>query len=279
MSDKPVLLWIDATLAGNTANAELEFGSHFEIRLATESAAELNDPDRAPPHILCFDFDFPDRAGLNLLKQTKAAHPSIPIIMLTVQHSEKLAVWAFRAGVWDYFVKPVSALDIERCCKSLRHVIEAVSNRFTRESVRSTPPIPLETRFPVTNTGEKLLAPAIAYVGMHFGEKISQTEVAQTCGMGQFRFSRVFSQVMGMTFQEYLIRYRIREARRLLATPHAAVGDVAAVVGFNDTSYFSRVFKKYCGCSPSQYREADHREPLSNDGDQLEVVLEELELA
>ena len=72
--------------------------------------------------------------------------------------------------------------------------------------------------------------------------------------MNPFRFSRCFKKEIGITLQEYLVRLRIREALRLLDNPNASITDIAFTVGFNDTSYFSRTFKKYMNYSPSEFR-------------------------
>jgi AraC-like DNA-binding protein len=71
--------------------------------------------------------------------------------------------------------------------------------------------------------------------------------------MSAFRFSRAFHETFGLTFQDYLLRYRILEACRLLRHPDANVTKVAYSVGFNDASYFSRAFRRFIGTSPSAY--------------------------
>ncbi len=54
-----------------------------------------------------------------------------------------------------------------------------------------------------------------------------------------------------MTFRDYVVAYRLREACRLLENPTTSVSDVAYAVGFNDASYFSRMFKQRVGLAPS----------------------------
>ena len=97
------------------------------------------------------------------------------------------------------------------------------------------------------------LLPAIYFVKQKFREKIRSDEVAQACGMNTFRFSRAFHATFGLTFQDYVLRYRILESCRLLRHPDACITKVAYSVGFNDASYFSRVFRRFVGTSPSAY--------------------------
>ena len=58
---------------------------------------------------------------------------------------------------------------------------------------------------------------------------------------------------MGVNFNEYLNQVRIRKAKELLREPDAVIYEVAEKTGFSDYKYFTKVFKKLCGCSPSEY--------------------------
>ena len=109
------------------------------------------------------------------------------------------------------------------------------------------------------------MRPALEYVAAGYGGKLRETHAANLCAMTPYRFSRAFKAAYSVTFQEYVIRYRVREAARLLQNPNATIADVAVTVGFNDPSYFTRIFKRYHRVAPSAYREDTHeqREPLT----------------
>ena len=108
--------------------------------------------------------------------------------------------------------------------------------------------------------------PALAYIEKHFRDKVTSANVSKACGMDSFRFSRAFKASFGITFKEYLMRVRIREACRLLEKPDIAVTEVAYLCGFNDPSYFSKVFKSFAGVTPSDYASSmEHRTILSDD--------------
>jgi len=68
--------------------------------------------------------------------------------------------------------------------------------------------------------------------------------------------SRTFKRETGRTFEHYLAEKRVEYARRLLLDPLNNVSDVAHKCGFVDASYFARVFRKFAGCSPSEYCQA-----------------------
>jgi AraC-like DNA-binding protein len=95
---------------------------------------------------------------------------------------------------------------------------------------------------------------AISFVEENLAEKISLREVAQMCGLGRFQFSRAFKQDLGTTFREFLIQRRVSRALQLFGNRKASVTEVAFAAGFNDLSYFARVFRRFVGVSPSLYR-------------------------
>lgn len=241
------------TVSVRDATASAAFHEWFDIHPLAPLSSILAEIERRRPAVAFFEFDFPTREGLNLLRETKRAYPSLPLVMLTVQHSEALAVWAFRSRVWDYFVKPLSTLDVERCAASLSEMLSLrLTSAAPRRAAIPGAVIPEEHRWNASQRQDPAtLAPALSYVEQNFRGKVTSAKAAAACGLSPFQFSRVFRENYSITFQEYLARFRIREACRLLRNPAAQVADVAHLVGFNDSSYFCKVFKRYTSTSPS----------------------------
>ena len=263
---KPRMMWID--LAASVKQAELPrlFDKYFNIVRPHSVSSLESEIKRQDPQLLLFDFDYPERPGLKLLEITKRQFPSIPVLMMTVQHSESLATWAFRSRVWDFLVKPVSGRELERSLSGLNKIVGEVSgrNRY-REILREPSPVPEENRVAPRNTTPAELMPALAYIEKHFRGKVTSADVSGACKMDSFRFSRTFKSAFDITFKEYLLRVRIKEACRLLENPDVAVTDVAYLSGYNDPSYFSKVFKSYVGVCPSVYISSTEHHGLLND--------------
>ena len=105
-----------------------------------------------------------------------------------------------------------------------------------------------------------LLSKAIAFIDEHYPEEtISLDRVAQRVNISPNYFSAMFSQEIGQTFVEYLTGKRIGEAKRMLRQTDMRSSEIAYAVGFRDAHYFSFVFKKVSGCTPSEYRRGDKR--------------------
>jgi YesN/AraC family two-component response regulator len=245
-------LWVNLTVGVQESELPSSFSKNCKVTYCNgaEHLQEIFRHSVQTFDFVCFDYDYPDRNGLQLIRSTKLTRPSLPIVMLTVQHSEALAVWAFRTKVWDYIVKPVAHEDAERCVTTLSHVCAHKEAQPIRKVISSMDKIPQEILF-VPIPDDCSLAPALEYIERNFRSPIKGEDVAASCGLNQFRFSRLFKETFGLTFQNYLINYRLREACRLLQNPRSAVGDVGFAVGFQDPGYFSRIFKQRLGLAPS----------------------------
>lgn len=87
-----------------------------------------------------------------------------------------------------------------------------------------------------------------------FGRQIRRDEVARQAGLSPAHFSRLFRRVTGQTFQDYLISLRLSHARQLLLEGALSITEVARESGFQDPYYFSRLFHRRVGCSPTEYQ-------------------------
>lgn len=205
--------------------------------------------------LVCFNFDFPEMTSLKLIPQSKHRWPSAPVVMCTMQCSSELAIWALRVRVFDVLVKPLMLGEVDRC---LERILEAVRARRL-QSARIPRPflaqMPIEARYRPRTTSSARLQRAVAHIGKHYTQHVSESEVARICEMSPSRFCREFKAAFGVTFVEYLSRHRVTAAKRLLGNRSMSVTDVAAAVGFTDPSYFTRVFRKITGDSPSEYRD------------------------
>lgn len=105
-----------------------------------------------------------------------------------------------------------------------------------------------------------LLVQAIGFIDKHYqDETVSLDKVAQKVNISPNYFSAMFSQEVGQTFIEYLTGKRITEAKRMLRQTEMRSSEIAFAVGFRDSHYFSFVFRKVSGCTPSEYRRGDKR--------------------
>jgi len=254
-TSKQRLLWFDCTSGVHETGLRVQCASIFDIAHTSCLERASDEIERVSPSVLTFDFDHPDQNRLHVMQAVKKAHPKLPILMLTLDHSESLAVWAFRARVWNYLVKPVSTEEFAENLDALARI----GNRASPPRVAQMLIAAIPDDLPVQPIDSRVaqLQPALHYIKQHYHEKISASAAAESCGLTRFEFSRKFRAAFGMTFRDYLLRVRITEARRLLTEGDHSVTEIAFSVGFNDGSHFAHLFKRYTNVLPSEYRAGD----------------------
>lgn len=99
---------------------------------------------------------------------------------------------------------------------------------------------------------------AQSYIDNNYQKPLQAAEIARNIGMSYGYFSRSFHDIIGQSFSDYCISLRIKRAKILLENTNQTVLCVALAVGYQDEKYFSRIFKKSTGMSPSEYRKSLH---------------------
>lgn len=95
-----------------------------------------------------------------------------------------------------------------------------------------------------------------SYIQRHYGNPLLSTkEISEYASLSASYACTVFKNETGQTLNQYLTEYRLNKARELLNDPRNTVSVVSAMVGYSDSNYFSKAFKKYTGIAPSAYRE------------------------
>jgi len=102
---------------------------------------------------------------------------------------------------------------------------------------------------------QRLVSRAIEYIKENYHSQITLDDLARQVYLSPFYFSHIFKEEVGTNFIDYLTGVRLDKAKLLLEQTMVAVHIIATQVGYNDVNYFSRVFKKVVGLTPTQYRE------------------------
>ena len=119
------------------------------------------------------------------------------------------------------------------------------------ETVDSDEPISLARTSPVY--------PAVSYVESHRGEMVTMRDMANLCHLSPSYFSKIFPREVGETFTNYVNRRKVEWAKQKLRDSAESVSSVAFELGYVDTSYFIKVFKKFEGITPLAYRQQKYK--------------------
>jgi AraC family transcriptional regulator len=115
----------------------------------------------------------------------------------------------------------------------------------------SLPPLPLTGALPFLK-----LRRILDYINDHLDREVSLADLATIVDLSPYHFARLFKQSMGMAPHQYLIERRIEAAKRLLATTHFSIAEIAYQVGLSSQSHLTNLFRKRVGMTPSAYRNA-----------------------
>ena len=109
--------------------------------------------------------------------------------------------------------------------------------------------------------GDSAISKARAYLSQHYSDpNLMLQDVANEVHLSQSHFSTIFAQETGLTFTQYLTALRIGKARELLEATEMRSAQIATEVGYNDSHYFSYLFKKNTGATPGEYRKNSRSE-------------------
>ena len=255
LSESCQILWIDLRYSKSGSCVEEALADAYDIQMIASGDVIAQAIDSHDPRLICFDFDLPDQVGLDTLRKTKARYPSIPFLMLTDDHSTELAIWALRARVWDYFVKPVAS---EEIIASIDVLLTRLSDsrKVNRSNFMPQPDVPSEARPYKTKANTVSTICAVNYVQQHLATKIAVENVARRCGMSKSHFSRTFKKEHDITFQDFLIQQRMNKAVKLLKHSDLHVTQIALAVGYCELSNFTSTFQRTIGIRPSSFRKA-----------------------
>ena len=103
-----------------------------------------------------------------------------------------------------------------------------------------------------------LVTKAEDYIEKHMAEDLSLEDVAEAIDVSPFYLSRLFKEVRGENYINYLTDLRMRKAQELLKNPRTPIKEISSEVGFNDQNYFSRIFKNKFGMTPTEFRNVAH---------------------
>ncbi|KOP80990.1 hypothetical protein AMS59_00645 [Lysinibacillus sp. FJAT-14745] len=112
----------------------------------------------------------------------------------------------------------------------------------------------MSAKVKVLDTASDQMEQALQYIHENYAKQLSVSKIAEEFGVERRRFAYLFEQHTGMNPSVYLTEYRIRRSEELLKYDDSPVAEIAECVGYVDCFYFSRVFKKCTGMSPTAYR-------------------------
>lgn len=213
-----------------------------KIYLASNGQEAVDIIFRDKPDIMFLDVQMPLKDGIEVMQEAKRAD-ILPYTMILSGYDEfKYCQQALRLGAREYLLKPVRSSDI------LQMVNRAADELFGAQENAKTEP---------AEEKNHMVELAKEYVEEHYYENLTLADVAQRVGISAGYLSTLFQKQLSKGFVDYLNEIRIEHACTYLQQNYLKTYEIAYKVGFNDEKYFSKVFKKIKGKSPSEYRKTN----------------------
>ena len=189
------------------------------------------------PDVIFTDIRMPGLSGLDLLQTIPEISPESKVVIITGFAEFSYAKEAVQHHAFDYLLKPIKEEDLTR-------VLTAILKERgeTEEEVKHSP------------TYDKTIDNVVSDIREHYMEDISLTSLAAKYNISMARLSEMIKEHLQLNFSDYIASLRIQRAKELLRDESLSIQEIAEIVGYNDYFYFTKVFKKVEGISPSKYR-------------------------
>lgn len=213
------------------------------------------------PDIVITDIRMPEMSGLDMIAAIRESL-DCEFIIISGYDEFDYARTALKLGVKGYLVKPV---DPRELVALLEEVIQTVEEKQQVRSALERLKY-MQEKMPLLKIFEKeggtsydrYLDTAVTYINDNCGGELTVKDVADALGISDSYLGKLVKSRTGFTFVELLTIIRISKAIEMMKAGGAVkVYEIAAAVGYRDSRYFSEVFKKYVGVSPSEYRRGD----------------------
>lgn len=253
---------------------EKRLGDQCRIFEAQNGREALEVFGREEIQIVILDISMPGMNGIEAAEAIRTKSLDCCLIFLTAYDRFEYAKKAVSVRAMEYLLKPYSQREVlavveealrlteeQDRWRSLRRQMELgaqAGKTAEREEKQEREPLreaPGGEKEPFSVNRLSLMADMIQeYIRKNYMREISMSDGARAVNYSEPYFCKMFKQQFGQNFTSYVAEYRIGEAKKLLVQPNVNVKEVGERVGYPDSNYFTKVFKRMTGESPSEYR-------------------------
>lgn len=239
----------ERTVLCSTLNRYL--GSTITIYDAKDGHEALDLFYQVNPDIVILNIEMPGLTGLDVARKIRESGKVCALLFISDYDNFSYAKQAIELRALDYILKPY---DENKLVLSVQDAMHYVTHFST--VLRDKIPLPVHDSDAVPEDARlSLIREDInSYIDAHYMEELSMKNVAHEMNYSDAYFCKLFKQCFHVNFSTYLNEYRIEKAKTIMANPRINVKDVGLACGYADSNYFSRVFKRVTGMTPTEYR-------------------------
>lgn len=226
------------------------FPHQVQTRTAENGRQAVETAALWKPDIVLMDIEMPGINGIEAAKRILAQLPGCKLTFVTAYSLFSYAYEAVKMGAYDYILKPVDPDDVERSVKRCIEQIE--TERQLKEMVPVEDLLAESASYDKTALLMDNVKKYLQHNYMIYG--VSLDSISDILNINSSYFSLLFKKSFGVNFVDYLTELRINAAKELLKDPFLTMAEVAGMVGYENPNYFTRVFKKNTGTTPTEFR-------------------------
>jgi two-component system response regulator YesN len=216
-------------------------------------AVELFDENSC--HIALLDIEMPGINGLEAARLIREKNKNCSIIFLTAFDDFNYAKKAISVRVLDYLLKPSSDEELIAVLDEAIHLAEISEKKSGNIINFESSGRDFMNSQKADQTRLSAVCKAILeFIYNNYNEDISLQDAAKALNYADAYFCKIFKQCFDMNFTTYLSNFRVEKAKLQLEDITVNVKDISENVGFRDSNYFAKVFKRIVGVTPSEYR-------------------------
>lgn len=219
--------------------------SNFEvIKTSTDSEEALHSILELKPDVVFTDVRMPVFSGIDLIKKIRKKSLDIEFIIISGFAEFSYAQAAIRQGAFDYCLKPIEEYKAKELLNSLKYHLDQKSQISNSKS-----------SFNFKNIDNDNFREMVEYINGNYDQNLKLFMLANKFAFNENYSCQLFKKYLDCTFSEYLKRIRMEKAKQLLIEDNSkTINNISLEVGYNNSNYFSKVFKKYFGESPGKFR-------------------------
>lgn len=228
------------------------FEHEYKIIEAVNGVDGLLKAGEQIPNIIISDLMMPEMDGFEFCKHLKTDEKTshIPIVMLTAKANVESRIEGFELGADDYLLKPFNPNEIQVRVKNLVEKQERLRQYFGKGGLHTKPVLPTANPLEVA-----FITKAKAVVERHLSRnEFNAEQFSEAMNLSQSQLLRKLKALTNLTIVEFIRQYRLQRAAAMLIAQEKAVSEIALEVGFENMSYFAKVFQEEFGVVPSEYR-------------------------
>ena len=231
------------------------FPNQVEVFVAENGIEAVKKYTENMCNIAVLDIEMPGMNGLEAATQIRNLDKDCSIIFLTAFDEFSYAKRAIEVRALDYLLKPGSDEELINILEEAFRICDSNSKApiadLSQKNSVSEPSLDYSEDDIHSNT---LIRDITGYIESHYMEDIALQDIAGYLNYSDVYFCKLFKQNFGKNFITYLNEFRMARAKELLADPGINIKDVGYKAGFRDPNYFTRIFKRMVGMTPSEYR-------------------------